>query len=225
MSYILDALKKADSERALGSVPALHTRTISPPGLPEPTPVRRALPWLGVLLLLLMVAAGLVWQHMVSPVARPAANSHNAVVAEPGFAALSRTPAAPVRQHEPDRARLESAQAQPVNAGLSNLKLDQRLKREPKESPDQLAQRSGEPAEATIVHLSQLPEHVRRELPAFSIGGSIYSENPADRLLLVNGRTIHEGEDLMPGLTLEQMLPTEVVLRFQRIRFKVPLVW
>ena len=62
MSYILDALKKAEAERKLGSIPNVHTQA-----LPGKTPGgntaswQQRLPWLLACAMTLIVAALLIW--------------------------------------------------------------------------------------------------------------------------------------------------------------------
>lgn len=76
MSYILEALKKAERERELGRVPGIG----SPHETPPPRPPRRW-PWVlaGVLLLNALVVAGLWWRGLqgsgdgIAPTSTPAA--------------------------------------------------------------------------------------------------------------------------------------------------------
>src|SRR5450830_44313 len=70
MSYILDALKRADAQRERGAVPGLHSRQVTTPALPTAPNARTRL-WLAVaaVLVLAAVAAGLwVWQRPVGAV-------------------------------------------------------------------------------------------------------------------------------------------------------------
>ncbi len=57
-------------------------------------------------------------------------------------------------------------------------------------------------AEPRIYQLSELPDEIRRELPTLAVGGAMYSQNPANRMLIVNGQTFHEGDKLGPNLSL-----------------------
>lgn len=61
MSYILDALKRADAERQRGTVPSLHTRQVTAPALPAASGAQNKR-WLaaGAVLILGAIAAG-VW--------------------------------------------------------------------------------------------------------------------------------------------------------------------
>ena len=66
-----------------------------------------------------------------------------------------------------------------------------------------------------------MPEPIQREIPAISLGGYIYSKNPADRLLLIDKVLRHEGEELAPGLVLEKLLPKAAVFNYRGYRYRV----
>lgn len=62
MSYILDALRKAEAERQQGAVPDLHAQTVAAATLAASSPQRAALPrWLAVVALLAIVAGTAGW--------------------------------------------------------------------------------------------------------------------------------------------------------------------
>lgn len=110
MSYILDALQRADAERGRGNVPGLHARQL-PTALEEAATARTGLPrplvWGGLLVLVLAATvAGLwMWRSPASPsspvAAAPATASQPAPAATPVAspplpAAVPVVPAAPV---------------------------------------------------------------------------------------------------------------------------------
>lgn len=70
--------------------------------------------------------------------------------------------------------------------------------------------------------LADLSAELRGSLPALSVGGAIHSKNAADRLLIVNGLLVHEGDVLAPGLVLERIRLKSAVLRFKGMRFELP---
>lgn len=78
MSIVLDALRKAEAERARGEVPGLHS-AIAPAAVPLPASPTSTLPWQGValgagaLLALvgLVIGAGAWWRWVQADVARP----------------------------------------------------------------------------------------------------------------------------------------------------------
>jgi len=68
---------------------------------------------------------------------------------------------------------------------------------------------------------NDLPEEIRRQLPGLSIGGSVYSESPASRFLILNGQVRHEGDQAAPEVTLEKIKLRSAVLNFRGYRFEL----
>jgi general secretion pathway protein B len=77
--------------------------------------------------------------------------------------------------------------------------------------------------EARIPRLAELPEATRRELPKLTISGSVYSDDPASRFVMINGEVAREGAKLGADLVLEQIGPRELVLRFKGQRYRQPV--
>jgi general secretion pathway protein B len=196
MSYILEALKKAESERQLGSTPGLHAAPLQA-GARLGGMGRIAL-WTGVAVLGLGAAALTWYQWRQWPAApQPQPQQQPAIaVAAPAPQPVSEGPLfapAPARP-----ARVESA---PV----------------PKSAP--VAQAAPEERHPL---LEAVPEAVARELPKVAIGGYIYSKNPADRLLLVDKSLRREGDEVAPGLVLEKLLPKSAVMNYRGFRYRLP---
>jgi general secretion pathway protein B len=201
MSMILDALRKADAERQLGELPGLHTS-----GWPGVAPARRAGLWRRastwlVLLLLLLALAGLFWlnRHDASP---------------PRIAAPLPVPAVLPALPTPPLANDDIAMPPPL----------------PKEVPEEATRvrRAAVPAvpdrkEAAgrLLTLATLPANLQRELPVLNIGGSMYSDVPAERMLLIDKRLLKEGEEVSPGLVLDSILPKGAILRYKGVRFQL----
>ncbi|GAA0752866.1 general secretion pathway protein GspB [Ideonella azotifigens] len=246
MSYILDALRRAeaDRERERGQVPGLHTQPL--PGS-EPVPAmssRRWLPWAGGgLLLLAGVGAGSWWtqREPAAPVSAPAPAPQVAapveapvisaapvpvpaptappaaqpVVSVPAPAASSiylPTPApAPVVTPVPVKPRTATVPEAPQAPSPALTAAP------PAPAPQPAA------ADTRVPLVSELPESLRRELPKLAISGSVYSDDPASRFLIVNGEVLHEGAKLGAELVLEQIRPHELVLRFKGQRYRQPV--
>jgi general secretion pathway protein B len=73
-----------------------------------------------------------------------------------------------------------------------------------------------------VVAQADLPPDVQRELPKLAISGGVYSDNPAQRMLIVGGQVVNEGTELAPGLRLEEIRAKTAVLRFRNYRYSVP---
>ena len=77
--------------------------------------------------------------------------------------------------------------------------------------------------ETSVPPLAELPEDVRRQVPAMAMGGSVYSPEPARRMIIVNGQVFVEGSTLAPDLRLEIINPKSAVFSIRGQRFQVPL--
>ncbi|MYM24712.1 GspB domain-containing protein [Duganella sp. FT135W] len=216
MSYILEALKKAQAERQLGNSPTIHAPTLQGNG-PASATVRFSKPLMlsvvamaaaiGVLLVLVMRSP----ESPSAPVSVPATLSAPVAVtpaAAPVPVAAAAAPAplpAPVADLPPSVANMARASAPAPQPAVAA-------------TPAKPAVAPEEP----VVNLRDLPEPIQRAIPPVTVGGYIYSKNAADRLLLVDKILRHEGEEVAPGLLLEKLQPKEAVFNFKGYRYRVP---
>ena len=76
-------------------------------------------------------------------------------------------------------------------------------------------------AEELVYALKELPDEVRNSLPVLAVGGATYSENPANRMLIVNGGIFHEGDKLTSEVTLQQIKLRTAVLSYRGYRYAI----
>jgi general secretion pathway protein B len=216
VSLILDALRKADAERERGAVPGLHAQPA--PLATVEAPAARATPrWLwaggGMAVGVAVVIAWIALGHTPAPpaaVALPAPTTASPPPpalpppAAPATATMPPLMAEPAPWPGSDARRSEQAPAANAGAGAAP-------------EPRVLT------AESVPVAPEQLPPHIRAQLPQLTFGGSIYSSNPVSRSLIVNGRLHRETDEVLPGLTLEQIRPKGAVFNFRGHRFEVLL--
>jgi general secretion pathway protein B len=223
MSYILEALKKAQAERQLGNAPTLHAPTLQGNASASAT-ARFSKP---MLLSVVAMAAAigvllvLVWRTP-EPTSVPVAATPAQPVASP-LAATAPTTVAPAAAPTPlpaptadlppsvahmARAATPAPAAQPALAAAPAAAL---APAKPSAAPEE-----------PVVNLRDLPEPIQRSIPPVTVGGYIYSKNAADRLLLVDKILRHEGEEVAPGLLLEKLQPKEAVFNFKGYRYRVP---
>lgn len=223
MSYILEALKKAEAERQLGAAPTIHAPMLDT-AVPRAAMLRRPLVIaIGALAGAIAVLAAVLWQRTAS--VAPAAAAPPAVVAPP-FAAVPAPvvkpaavpavapppppPPPPVAVTEPAPVPPPvMAEAKPAPAAAEPAPATPAPK-----PPSKLAE---EPVQA----LADLPEPIRRAIPSFSMDGYMYSANPADRLILIDKVLRREGDEVAPGLVLEKLLPKGAVFSFRGYRYRV----
>ena len=57
--------------------------------------------------------------------------------------------------------------------------------------------------------------------PPVQISGVTYSENRSHRMLIANGKVVHEGQEIEPGLTVEVISPRSAVLNHRGSRYNI----
>jgi general secretion pathway protein B len=245
MSYILEALKKAQAERQLGNAPTIHApqaEAVQPGVAASRKPLFIGL---GAGALVVALGALLVWQRAPAPASVATAPAASAPLAAAGPAApslaagsasntleVSAPPAPPPRPAHVAEARAHLAPAAAGRAGQEAL-ASAAPARAPAAAPATppvpavpAPRAAAVPAPApspedSLPYLHQLPDMIQRDVPRVSFGGYMYSANPADRLLLVDKALRHEGEEVAPGLVLEKLLPKAAVMNFRGVRYRV----
>jgi general secretion pathway protein B len=243
MSYILDALKKADQEREQGQVPGLHAQQTLHTDADAPAAASGLSPlvWagIGVALTLAGVLTWLQWPAAGSaraPAAPVQQGLPSVVVARPSATAPFATPdtsptatapvpAGDVALHvEAPPADTRGSAAAP-GVGVSGARPGER-NAERHSAPAEPSSQGDAPApqakSGALPKLADLPDAVRKDLPALNVGGAMHSPTPSQRMLVLNGQVFHEGDSPHPGLTLEEIRLKSAVLNFQGQRFELP---
>jgi general secretion pathway protein B len=254
MSYILDALKRADAERQRGTVPGLHARQLTTPASQAASARSRL--WLaaGAALVLGGMAAGLwVWRTPAGGARLAAADvtlartAASAPLSQPVPTPKPMPASAPAPQSAVPALRavasLPSAVTPTAQKPVSKQVLaapavGAQAPPKPKLDPVAKAAVQGAPAPATpmplpaakdsasqaalaVPLLSELSEDIRRQIPALAITGAVYSENPGQRLLLVNKQVLTQGSLAAPEVNLEEIRAQSSVFSFRGTRFRV----
>lgn len=209
MSYILDALRRADAERERGSVPGIHAQPAMLGEADSEAP--QAGPpwtWIGLALVLVVVMAGLGWWLLGHDTPPPAAAPVVTAPAPPTAVVSSAPVPAPVA-------------TPPLVAALPPAPVPAPPRAAPGAASKAPTPAAASAAEPRIYQLSELPDDIRRELPTLAVGGAMYSQNPANRMLIVNGQTFHEGDKLGPNLSLQQIRLKSAVLEYKGYRYGI----
>jgi general secretion pathway protein B len=230
MSYILEALRRSQAERERGRVPGLDAQPLAVDPASSP---RRGLPivWvssgLGVVLLLIALLIATWWL-------RPQARGPQAVAEGRVDAAAPQPPraTAPAPRPAPPPAPLPTLPqvvsvpppaAQPARPAAAPVPGTNAAPALPPAAAASNPSPPAAPAAPRVLTLAQLNAEQRRELPAMAVGGSIWSDNAANRFVIINGQVIREGETAAPGVTLERIAPKAATLRWRDLRIELPL--
>lgn len=226
MSYILDALKKADQERTLGEVPDLEAAHWGERRR------KRSYRWLWIVAALLLVNGVLLYlllgRH--DPVARD--SDEASMQADPqAVTPVERSAAPPVR----DRARPREPVYVPPAAPVAPVRRPpvsrvQQMPLAPKpvetESTPAFIPPAPVPSQRPEV-TSDVPEwndlslEFRSSMTVPRIDVHVYSDDPARRFILVDLQKYREGETLANGAVLEEILPGSIQLYYQGTRFRL----
>jgi general secretion pathway protein B len=75
---------------------------------------------------------------------------------------------------------------------------------------------------AGLPSIHELPAPVIAGLPQLNLELHVYSAEPAQRFVIINGQRLHEGAQLKEGLTVEQIVQEGAILNHQGTRFLLP---
>ena len=275
MSYILDALKKSEQERARGAIPDI--KTIHQPRHVES---KKSSHWLYLALIVLLLNAGgfgfwIYQQHSRSAAENPLTSAADIVTAKSDkVTSLESQPSKSLASDKAQQELEQLAQNLRVLEDSSNNRADSKLQENQKTakpgldkkinssvdkpnvifsdkpltvSENELANaetvgdltalsdveiipegsvtpQPSEPAEVMvdkIYDIAELPDSVKRGLPAISFAGHVYSSTQSQRSVMLNGKKMREGQEVTKGLLLEQITIDGVVMRAQGYRFKL----
>jgi general secretion pathway protein B len=221
MSYILDALKKAERERQRGAVPTISV------DLTEPVPAKRTAYglYIGVAVALVIVGVAIgayrPFGHgeasanaTVGPVAVAGPQSLPVIAAEKQ---LTRPVVRPIAPAAAKPATPQPLASPPISLPTPPAPTPVQAKAAPAALPDA---KPVEPAESQPWALADLPLNVQQEIPAMNVMFHAYSSDPAKRLVEVNGKPMHEGDALAVGLKLEKITQDGMVFSYKGYRFK-----
>jgi general secretion pathway protein B len=237
MSYILEALRKADAERERGSVPDLHAQLL-PLSVSdaEVEPPRSALGlWVG-LGIGLVASAGAAWwlfgrdepaAHVpptAAIAAAPLPAPPPAAVANPPTPTPTVPAVAVAPPQVPPAAPPEVPAPQPVAKPKPPAAASSPARAAQVPKPAASLPRAESPAPPVRVPpLAELPAELRQMVPPLVVGGSVYSPQASARMVVINGQVFQEGNSLGPELKLEQVRPKTAVFSIRGQRFELPL--
>jgi general secretion pathway protein B len=238
VSYILDALKKLEKERRRGRIPGLSEQD----SVVYHSQRRSVLPYvmiavfsLSAVLLIwwflpkqpkeavmpaapsgLLLAAPSMSQDVKRPEIKESGNVISSGAAEPS--SVSRPPVSP-----PARKMLQEEAQKTTSLTNSEPKAEnEKQKNNEASRQEKKPEVMAEPLpDKKLYKLSELPPSVRDSLPGFSITAFLYSDSPSGRMARINERIMREGQELEPGIRIEEIVSDGVILSYKKFRFFV----
>jgi len=228
MSYILDALDKAERERKRGQVPSLQTGERSTEARGPRSP------WLWVALFAVIFNALLAGLLVYSTTRDTKPAPTLPAIVEP--APVVPTPAPTTATLDPPIHRA----APPVEAPAVLLMTDQELQTQaralemestppadpvpaeptPAPAPVVAARASVDTPLEMLPLLVEMPQQLQQALPPFRVDVHVHASQAENRFVMINLRRYHEGDEVATGLVLERITKEGLVLSFQGERFR-----
>ena len=211
MSYILDALKKSEQERGRGSAPnvqTLHSSSLN--YRPNKTPLW---PYLLLAAVVLNLAA-LFYFMLEKPDSAGVAQlpqPEQALTAMAGITASI----------QPDPRSSPAPEAEPLPEADTTVYKPISLPAGSGSSSQAVAMTSpsehGSPAQfpGSIPERDELPASLQQHIPMMEFSAHVYSSNPLQRSIVINGRFLEEGDYLASDLFLSEITPKGAIFDFQ----------
>ena len=217
MSYILDALKKADRERDLGEVPDLETAHWRARSHPRP----QLWVWIvGALLVFNGLLIVITLLDRDSGDVPPVADMARSETAPPERRPVVPLPRAPVDTELPATTRPRVPLRPPVQQPARQAPPGPSLVPTPVTPPaSQLPQAST--GEFDLPEWRELSLEFRSGLSLPRIDVHVYAEDPARRFIMADLKKYREGETLANGAVLEKIHPGSIQLNYRGTRFRV----
>lgn len=224
MSYILDALKKSDQERQQEVPPHLHSNHGYPPSFKDSGRGQRFLIG-GIVAASLLLGGATMYLYNLAqqPKPQPIQQSPakvNPPAPEPIVQQQVTTPAEPVVKMVEAPPEIRETPSTPIRIPRDRSKIlftpfgDQEVEEEytlakPPEPPSPLPL------------FKDLPPNLRTQIPKFSFAGHTYSQDPAQRMIIINNNISREGDRIDLNTRLKEITWEGVIIDFKGISFRV----
>lgn len=210
MSFILDALKKSESERQRQAGPALLEARIVRPS-------RRPPIWAITIGVLLLINFGVVaWLLSRSGASTPATRMPATVAPAPASAAPGAGTVPAVASPSPGAPAAPATSAARVPGSAPAADRSEAVN--PADLEPAVAPAAGAAPDAANAGLRPYAE-LAGTLPPLRLDLHVYAANPADRYAFINMRKVHEGDVTPEGVRVSQITREGVVLDYRGTEF------
>jgi general secretion pathway protein B len=224
MSYILDALKKSDQERQQGASPNLHSTHGPIIGRRRNSSAifkqhqKSYLVLGGVVFFCIALGIFFFQQHLFF--------SETASTRTPDAAPLSATPQTPTTVPP---AQVANQDAEKNDTPSPPVSVREKGEVEPSMTKDESTSgpSTGIPPESVqssvppLPLLEELPQNVQAGIPPLKFAGHTYAAKPSQRIIIINGKILREGDVIAPRLFLKEITWEGVAIESNNIRFRV----
>lgn len=231
MSYILDALKKSDQERQQDTPPHLHSNHGYPPSFNDSG---RRSQWLvigAIAAVSLLLGGGTMYffNQVQQPVQQQKSEAPSPPTAPTPRPAVQRPETIPEQVARVVEIPPETTEKAPE--AIETVPLLVKIPREKSkilftpyadtevEQEYTLAKPPEPPSPLPL--LKDMPASLRTQIPKFSFAGHTYSQDPAQRMIIINNTIAREGDRIDLNTRLKEITWEGVIIDFKGISFRV----
>jgi len=238
MSYILDALKKSESERQnqdLPNINAVHQR-------PELHPQKKRRIWLLAIpaaLILNIVGFWFLWDRspsedpkLITPVSISSARTSSlaSVTSTPEAQQIDTSMTIKIQPPEASPAGRIIPEANLASSGETAELLITPTDAYRKTASNSIAaeRQQGEKYETLasqpVNKITALPTNIQRQIPDLKFSSHLYADDSSFRMVNINGNMFHEGDIIAEGIQLERISEEGVVLNYLHYTFEISVI-
>ena len=232
MSYILDALRKSETERRQGKVPDLGQQ-VQLIHRPKKKRGSSAAIWIALALLVNAAVLAVVFWPEQGLIATPAlqqvpANVNNDVAMEASRETPVEVPE-PVNQASADQSVAETGEPEEVERPEPQAVPAPGVAEKPTIIVPSVSASDGNPvlpeveSSGRVPHLVELPLSFQKSIPDLTFNSHLYSSDPSSSRVMINDNYLRAG-DTFSGLTVERITEDGVILSRQGQSFRVGTV-
>jgi len=237
MSYILDALKKSDSERKQGDVPNLQTIHIPIDNEPQAPLalyglIAFLLLWLAFLIGWLVAdkePSGIELAHIEHTETKQVVKSESKLEVQPADIAIKSQsvnrvvePIQPKhiesKSIKPKSSIKKSAVVEVVKSAPKVIDVPSKKLMPPKTQNTDIADISA------IPYLHEMPDYQQQSVPQMTFAGHVYSSNKASRSVIINDVFMSEGDELLPEINVVEITASGVVFSLSGSYFRIDIL-
>ena len=207
MSYILEALKKSDQTRKQGNIPDLQTIHV-----PLSVEVQQSRwPYIIIVVLLMGLVFLLGWMRpwqsasVTEPVVNNPQRTNDSITASTVVEQQADT------EVRPDNTQKVNIQKPQLTEQIEIVEVEKRVVRD-------------DSALQSVPHLQELPALLQQAIPDMSFAGHVYSSNPAQRSVIINGSAMGEGDLIIGDLRIDEITSNGVIFDYQSQRFRIDIL-
>lgn len=224
MSYILDALKKSDQERQQGTSPNLHS-THGPiiPQRRNSSSIFKRQPFLlvsGGVVLLCAFLGIFFFQHHRFFSEQDSTKTPDAALLSTVLPQTATT--APLTQPSSRDAEENETSSQKVTVIEKNKAALSTTGDESNPVPSKsIAAKAAQTTVPLLPLLEDLPPALQAKIPDLKFAGHTYSKKPSQRIIIINGKILREGDMIAPSTFLKEITWEGVTIESNSVRFRV----